>query len=162
MEGLRTEGWIHRFFRIGVLLKGANALLEIAGGVLAFVVRPSIVTDFALYITQGELTRHPNDVFASQLFQWAEHYSIDSARFAGFYLLSHGSAKLGLVIGLLHNQIWAYPISLVVFGIFVLYQTYLFTLNHSLTVLLLTLFDIMVMWFIWREYGNVRVRLRLT
>jgi len=44
-----------------------------------------------------------------------------------------------LVIGLLKGQMWAYPNSLAAFGIFVLYQTYLFALNHSPTVVLLTL-----------------------
>ena len=160
MERLRTEGRIYRLFRIGVLLKGANALLEIAGGVLALVVQPAVVADVALYLIQGELTRHPNDVFAAYLFQWAQHYSIDHARFAAFYLLSHGGVKLALVIGLLKNQMWAYPSSLVVFSIFVLYQAYLYTLNQSLAVLLLTVFDLIVMWFIWREYKIVRVHLR--
>lgn len=162
MESLRKEDRIYRLFRIGLLLKGANALLEIAGGVLAFVIRPTVITDIALYLTQGELARHPNDVFATQLLQWAQHYSIGSARLAAFYLLSHGSVKLGLIIGLLKNKMWAYPTSLVVFGIFVLYQTYLFALNHSLAVVLLTLFDLIVMWLIWREYKNVRVRPRWT
>jgi uncharacterized membrane protein len=79
-----------------------------------------------------------------------------SARFVGFYLLTHGSVKLGLVIGLLKGRMWAYPSSLAVFGIFVLYQTYLFTLNHSPAVVLLTLFDLIVIWSVWREYQIVR------
>jgi uncharacterized membrane protein len=157
---LRKEDRIYRLFRISVVLKGANALLEIAGGILAFGIRPGVITDIALYLTQGELARHPNDFFAGQLLQWAQHYSIGSARFAAFYLLSHGSVKLGLVIGLLKGQMWAYPSSLAVFGIFVLYQTYLFTLNHSPAVILLTLFDLIVMWFIWREYKIVRTNRR--
>jgi uncharacterized membrane protein len=56
----------------------------------------------------------------------------------------------------LKGQIWAYPSSLAVFGIFVLYQTYLFALNHSPAVALLTLFDVIVIWSIWREYKIVR------
>src|SRR5882672_9543210 len=98
---LRRDDRIYRLFRISVVLKGANALLEIAGGFLAFGIRPAVITDIALYLTQGELARHPNDFFAAQLLRWAQHYSIGSARLVAFYLLTHGSVKLGLVIGLL-------------------------------------------------------------
>jgi uncharacterized membrane protein len=153
---LRKEDRIHRLFRISVVLKGANALLEIASGFLAFGIRPSVISDIALYLTQGELAKHPNDVFAAHLLNWAQHYSIGSARFAALYLLTHGSVKLGLVIGLLKDQMWAYPTSLAVFGIFVLYQTYLFTLNHSLAMVLLTMFDLIVIWSISREYQIIR------
>jgi uncharacterized membrane protein len=103
-ETLRKEDGIYRLFRISLVLNGTNALLEIAGGFLAFGVRPAVLTNIALYLTQGELARHPNDVFAAVLLRSAQDYSIATARFAALYLVSHGSVKLGLVIGLLKNQ----------------------------------------------------------
>ena len=148
----------HRIFLIGVQLKGANALLEILGGVLAIAVPPSVVTRIALHLSLGELKRHPADVVTAQLYQWAEHYSIGRAHFVGLYLLSHGTIKLALVIGLLKNQMWTYPTSLAVFSIFVVLETYFLLVNRSPAVGLLTLFDVALIVFIWREYKAVRAR----
>jgi uncharacterized membrane protein len=60
------------------------------------------------------------------------------------------------VIALLKNKLWAYPWSLVVLGSFILYQIYRFTFTHSLALIVLTVFDLAVIWLIWREYQIVR------
>jgi len=60
--------------------------------------------------------------------------------------------KIFLVAGLLRNRRWAYPAALAVFGTFILYQVYRFSYTHSLGLVALTIFDLAVMWLIWREY----------
>src|SRR5476651_2265284 len=152
MAATRSENRITELFRISVLLKGANALLEIVGGIFAILIPPSVVTALASYLTQGELRENPHDFVASHLLQLAQHFSVGTKLFVGLYLLSHGIVKFALVVSLLKNQLWAYPMSLVVFGLFVFYQVYLFALNHSLLLVGLTIFDLIVMWLIWREY----------
>lgn len=37
---------------------------------------------------------------------------------------------------------------------FVVYQIYTFAYTHSLTLVLLTLFDLLIIWLTWREYGE--------
>ena len=155
MAATRSENRITELFRISVLLKGANALLEIVGGIFAILIPPSVVTALASYLTQGELRENPHDFAASHLLQLAQHFSVGTKLFVGLYLLSHGIVKFALVVSLLKNQLWAYPMSLVVFGLFVFYQVYLFALNHSLLLVGLTIFDLIVMWLIWREYKIV-------
>ncbi|MBI3677968.1 MAG: DUF2127 domain-containing protein [Proteobacteria bacterium] len=156
MTTARAERTTYELFRISVLLKGANALLEIVGGALALLIPPSAITALASYLTQGELTEDPNDFIATHLLAWANSFAVRGHLFAGLYLLSHGIVKSVLVVGLLRNRLWAYPASLVVFGLFVLYQMYLYTLNHASLLIALTLFDFVVMWLIWREYAIVR------
>ena len=159
MAATRSENRITELFRISVLLKGANALLEIVGGIFAILIPPSVVTALASYLTQGELRENPHDFVASHLLQLAQHFSVGTKLFVGLYLLSHGIVKFALVVSLLKNQLWAYPMSLVVFGLFVFYQVYLFALNHSLLLVGLTIFDLIVMWLIWREYKIVLAHL---
>lgn len=60
--------------------------------------------------------------------------------------------KIILVVGLLKNRPRAYPASLIVFGLFMLYQVYLLTHKVSLGMAALAVFDIIVMYFIWREW----------
>ncbi len=64
--------------------------------------------------------------------------------------------KLLLVVALLRGELWAYPIAVVVFAGFILYQLYRFTLTHGLGLIALSLFDAVVIWLIWLEYRALR------
>ena len=155
-EAVRSERRVYRFFEAAVFLKGVNAILEISGGLLVLLIHPAFVRKVAEYFTAEELGQDPNDFIASHLRTFAEQYAaVGHHLFAAFYLLSHGIVKFILVIGLLKGKLWSYPASLAVFGLFILYQTYLFIGDRSWTVAALTLFDLVVMYFVWREWKIV-------
>ncbi len=61
-----------------------------------------------------------------------------------------------LVLALLRSQLWAYPASLVVLGLFILYQIHEIVKAHSVVVIAVTLFDLIVVWLIWREWQIVK------
>lgn len=152
-----VERRTRRFFEISVLLKGANAVLEIVGGLLVLVISPDFVQDVATYFTAEELGQDPHDFVATHIQHFADIYATGPHQlFAAAYLLSHGVVKLALVIGLLRNKIWAYPASLAVFSLFIAYQVYLFIIQPSLGIAALTLFDLIVLYFVWREWRIVR------
>ena len=153
-----SERRIYRLFEISVLLKGADAALEIIGGTLVLLVPPTFIQHIAVYFTKEELGEDPNDFIANHLLHAAQQYAVGGELFAALYLLSHGVVKFGIVAGLLRGKLWAYPTALVVFGLFAAYQAYLFFLGHSVALAALTVFDLVVMWFIWREYQIVRTR----
>lgn len=50
---------------------------------------------------------------------------------------------------------WSYPVSLVVLGLFIIYQIYIFSSTHGIGLIILTAFDIVVMALIWHEYKRV-------
>jgi uncharacterized membrane protein len=87
---------------------------------------------------------------------WAQEFSGATKNFYTFYLISHGVIKLGLVVGLLRGKLWSYPASLVVLGLFIIYQMYRFSYTHGLGLIVLTVFDIVVLGLIWHEYQLVR------
>jgi uncharacterized membrane protein len=109
-----------------------------------------------LRYAEGELAENSTDFIATQLAHVAQQLSFAGSTFIAFYLLSRGLIKLLLVVALLKNQLWAYPASLVVLGLFVAYQCYQLTAGFSALLLALTVFDLIVMWFIWREYQVLR------
>ena len=63
-----------------------------------------------------------------------------------------------MVAALLRNKLWAYPASLVVLGLFIVYQLYRFSDTHGAGLIILTAFDVVVMGLIWHEYRLVRDR----
>jgi uncharacterized membrane protein len=156
-----NEHRIHQFFQVSVLLKGAHALIECLGGIALALVSTNSIANFVNAITQDELIKDPNDFVATHLLTMAHNFSVQTQHFYAFYLLSHGIVKVALVVGLLREKLWAYPASLIVLTLFVLYQLYRFSYTHGLGLIVLTLFDIVVMGLIWHEYGLMRRHLPL-
>lgn len=151
-----NERRIHQIFQVSVLLKGAHALLECLGGIALALVSTSSIVTFVNAISQDELIEDPNDFVATHLLAMAKDFSVQTQHFYAFYLLSHGLVKVALVVGLLREKLWAYPASLVVLALFVIYQVYRFSYTHGLGLIALTSFDIVVMALIWHEYGLMR------
>ena len=151
-----NEQRIHRIFEVSVLLKGAHALIECIGGLALAFVSTTGIAELVNRLTQDELIEDPNDFIATHLLNMAQGFSVVSKNFYAFYLLSHGIVKLALVVGLLRNKLWAYPASLIVLTLFIVYQIYRFSYTQSIGLIVLTVFDLIVMVLIWHEYGIMR------
>jgi len=151
-----NEHRIHQIFKVSVLLKGAHALIECAGGLALALVRTSTIAALVNRLTQEELIEDPNDFVATHLLTMAQNFSVSTQHFYAFYLLSHGIVKLFLVIGLLRGRLWSYPTSLVALGLFIVYQLYRFSYTHGVGLIVLTVFDLLVMGLIWHEYHLAR------
>jgi len=150
------EQRVHQIFEISVALKGIHAAIECVSGMLLALIGTSTITTIADTLAQDELREEPHDLVATTLLHWAQGFSGATKNFYTFYLISHGVIKLGLVVGLLRGKLWSYPASLVVLGLFIIYQMYRFSYTHGLGLIVLTVFDIVVLGLIWHEYQLVR------
>jgi uncharacterized membrane protein len=150
------EHRIHQLFELSLLLKGAHALLECAGGVLLWAVSTERIVLWVNWLTMQELIEDPHDFVATHLLELAQRFTVSTKNFYAFYLLSHGVVQVFLVAGLLLGKLWAYPASLLALGLFILYQVYRFSYTHSPGLVALTLFDLLVIVLIWHEYRVVR------
>jgi len=138
-------------FRVSVLIKGADGVLELLGGLILLVVPGERLVGFAHWLTQHELSQDRHDFVATHLLHLAQSLR-GRPVFAGVYLLSHGAVKVVLVAALLRNKLWAYPATLIFLLGFILYQLYRIAISPSLALVMLTVFDAFVMWLVWREY----------
>src|SRR5882724_4237306 len=150
----RREETLHRLFLISAWLKGAAGVLEAVAGIPFFFVAPKALETFVVFLTAPELAEDPNDWIATHLAQAVHQFSSDTAFFAGAYLVIHGLIKIFLVAGLLRGKLWAYPVSLWFLAAFIAYQCYRYTYTHSISLVLLTVFDLAVAFLIWREYQS--------
>lgn len=151
-----NERRVHQVFLLSILLKGAHAVIECAGGLALALVSTGTIARLVNRFTQEELIEDPNDILATHLLGWAQNFSVASKQFYAFYLLSHGVVKLLLVVALLKGKLWSYPASLVVFGLFIVYQLYRFSYAHGAGLIALTVLDVVVMFLIWHEYNLAR------
>ncbi len=156
MKKLLDEKNIHVAFEVSLALKGVFALAEIAAGLLTYLITPQFVFDLIRTITRTELTEDPQDFVASYLFHAAQNLSVSSQHFAAFYLLTHGIIKLWLILGLWKGRLAYYPVAIVVFGFFIVYQIYRYNFTQSPLLLLITVLDGVVIWLTWTEYRYLR------
>lgn len=156
-----NEHRVHQAFRLSIVLKGLHALAEIAGGLAFYFIPAPTVLDWVNALTRMELTEDPRDFVATHLLAAAQSLTGSEERFYAFYLVSHGLIKLVLVVGLLREKLVFYPISLVAMGGFIAYQLYRYSYTGSFGLILLTIFDVVVMWFIWHEWRRMERHLPL-
>jgi uncharacterized membrane protein len=148
----RREQRLHRFFEITLLLKALFAVGEIVAAIGVYVVPLDTVANFVGAISHAELRAHPHDAVAAHLADWAQNLSVGTQHFVAFYLLTHGAVKLWVIIGLLRERLWYYPVALVVFLLFIAYQIHRYTQTHSVSLLLITAVDLVVIGLTWHEY----------
>ncbi|SMC21524.1 Uncharacterized membrane protein [Clostridium acidisoli DSM 12555] len=146
----------HKSFKIGILVKGIDSVLEMIGGILLIFLNPNRLNKLVTLLTQHELSEDPKDVVANFIIKLSSHFSLSGQYFGIFYLMSHGIIKLILVVMLWKRKIWAYPLTVVSLILFILYQIYRCTIMYSTGLVLLTIFDIVMIILTLIEYKSIK------
>jgi uncharacterized membrane protein len=147
---------LDRTFRVSISLKGIDGLLEIIGGISLLFVAPATLQRWVRMLTAHELAQDPHDFVARHLLRSASTLSHSTTLFAAVYLLSHGIAKVVLVVALLQDRLWAYPWTIALLCVFIAYQVYRLTYRVSAGFVLLTAFDVFVLVLTVLEYRRKR------
>jgi uncharacterized membrane protein len=148
---------LDRAFKIGLLLKAADGVLEIAGGIALLFLTPTDIQHFVRALTAHELSQDPHDFLANHLLHSTVHLTKGTTLFGAVYLLSHGIAKVALVVLVLRNKLWAYPWLIALLLAFIIYQLYrIIAVHFSFGLAALTIFDAVLVWLTWREYQAKR------
>ncbi len=144
---------IRRIFRWSLILKAIDSAIEMAAGAALYFVSYSAIVGFVHWLTRTELTEDPRDFLANWLMHSAEAFSVSRKDAAAVYLFSHGAIKLFLVIMVLREKDWAYPVFMAALVLLIAYQCYQIALVFSLWLAVLTVFDAVVLVLTWHEYG---------
>lgn len=148
--------FLHIGFEFGIIIKGIDGILEILGGFLFLMINSTKLSNIVALITQHELSEDPNDLIAHFLLKIANEYSVSTQYFGFFYLLSHGIIKLFLICMLMLKKHWAYPLAIVFLVLFIVYQIYRYVIDHSFLLILLTVFDLIMIFLTWKEYKSLK------
>lgn len=155
--------WYHpatlldKVFEGGIILKGMSGALEFLAGLLLVLTSPASISGFLAFITQREIAEDPHDRLAAFILHSADHFNSGVKVYAVAYLWIHATIKLIAVVGILRNKLWAYPFSLITLSLLMLFQVYSIVVRFSIGMLLLTVFDVLILWLIWREYAKVKL-----
>ncbi len=124
---------LDKTFKIGLVLKGLDGILEVVGGIVLLLVSPHAIEHIVRALTAHELSEDPRDLIARYLLHSTSHLSAGVTLFGAIYLLSHGIAKIVLVALVLRDKLWAYPWRIALLLAFIAYQIYRITaVNFSI------------------------------
>lgn len=147
-----------KLFRLSLWGKLLDGLLETSGGILLLIITPDQINHLARWLTEGELSEDPHDWVANHILNTAHHLTGASLAFGAAYLLAHGLVKIVLVVEVIRDHIWAYLGLIGVTAIFVIYQVYRLAVKFSVSLLLLTLFDLLIIYLTQKEYRRYLAR----
>lgn len=148
-------------FDVALLLKGLFAAGEILCGVAAFFLSPKRVIALVATVSRDTPATGLIDRLVDALYVWSRSFSAGTQHFVIIYLLFHGIVKLAVIILLWKKQLWAYPVSVIVFTGFIVYQLVQFASTHSILLLLLTALDVIVIILTILEYRTMMKSRRL-
>jgi uncharacterized membrane protein len=143
---------LHWLFRIGITFKGLDGLMELVGGFLFVFFSPDAMSDFVDRNTRAVLQWDPDNLIAHSLRHSFDQMSTGGKIFVAIYLLGHGAIKLLMVVGLLREKRWVFPVAIVVLLGFIGFQIYHLCGHFSIGLVVFTVLDAVIAALVWNEY----------
>ena len=104
------------------------------------------------------MVQDPADILVNFLLNSFSTFSKSIMFFFAIYLVIHGVIKIGLIFSLWKGKLWAYPLSEIIFSLFIIYQIYKYIISPSFFLIFLTFLDALVIILIYLEYKNIKKR----
>ena len=139
----------HDAFLVTVVVKGLDGILGIIFGFV--LIYTDSVSDIIFFLTRNEIVEDPDNYFATHLRAFAAQ-SHEAFLIGGLYLIAHGLVKSFISISLWRSFVWAYPAAMAILSFFILGQLIRISQTGSLPLIIITLFDVVMLALVLREY----------
>jgi uncharacterized membrane protein len=156
-----TQAVLDRWFRIAVAIKGLDGIVEALSGAFLLIVPAAQIKGVIATLATNEIQENKHAFIAHFVLSLDQKVDVHVQLFVAIYLLAHGCIKIALAIALLKRYFRLYPYAMGFLVVFIVYQSYLITANHSLLLVALTLFDIAVTvltYLEWQRHRNEMVK----
>lgn len=147
-EQRRRERILHLIFYLSLIGKGLFGLGQMASGIVVLVVPRHFWHQLALKLAGGSA----DNFVTAYLLDVTKNLDSGLQLYAAIYMISHAATKIVLVWAVLKGKMWAYPWMMGFLVIFIVYQTYEIFARESIFFLLLTIFDIFILWLTRHEW----------
>jgi uncharacterized membrane protein len=143
-------------FRIALLVKAIDGAVELIAAVVLLLVSGATGHRLIDDVLSRDLLGPPDGSLARHFVAGTAEFASGNRTFAVVYLGLHGVVKLALVAALLRKWMPAYPVAVVVLGLFVIYEIYRATQTGSVLLPVLAAVDVAIIVMIVREYRVLR------
>lgn len=142
-------------FDIALLLKSIFAIGEVISGLILFFLTPTRMAGIIDKITHGETS----SLIGNLLINFGQHFTVSAQYLAAIYLLSHGLIKFITLFLLWRKILWSYPLSILIFIGFIIYQMIEYAHTQSIFMILVTLVDLIMIILTILEYRSLKGKL---
>ncbi|VVB79384.1 Uncharacterised protein [uncultured archaeon] len=156
MKAKLVDREIFETFRVLTFFKFLFALSEFIAGIVIFAIGRNNLVNFVISVAQRELLEDGNGSIAGYIVNLAQNFSIKAEIFIALYLIIHGIVKIILLYGVWNRKKIAYPVSILVFSLFLIYQIRLYLTNFSSWLLVLSVIDLAYVALLIFEFLTVR------
>ncbi len=152
--------WLaHRFFILTILAKGLLGLVQLATAAAITLGATRLLPSFAQSLVAAELAEDPNDFLAARILSMVARLPEADTTFYALYFAAHGLLHVAVVAALLFSATWAYPFTLLVLCVFVVYQVFEWTAVGGPLLIVLSAIDLLVIYLTvleWRHRPDPR------
>ncbi len=134
-----------------------GTLRLILGGILLKFFIGTHLADVLLNAMSYEVETDPNDAIFQFIYVALQDHTFTITYFVASYLIFWGTVDIVLSICLLQRRLWAFPLTMGLISLFILYSIYRVFHTHSLILLSIILIDIVIVYIIYHEYTNLKV-----
>jgi len=138
-------------FRLGLIIKGIDSLFEVIGGIL--LTMPTKLSRYLLVISQHEAFRH-HEALAGRLDHLAGMATMHPSMVEAVYLIVHGATKVVLIVAIARGFRWGYIGLMAVLSLFACIELVRAGTAREVVTGVLGLFDLAVVFVIYREYRS--------
>jgi uncharacterized membrane protein len=149
----------YKIARFLVYFKGIFGIIELIIGIGLLLVGPKALNKYMLWLVEFEPFDKPSRIMDSTTQFIADHVLGSLHTLIALYMIVHGLVFIAVVIALVHKKLWAFPTAGIILTLFIVYQIYRLALAFSLILLIFTLIDIAIMFFLRYEYRRVKFKL---
>lgn len=146
----------NRLFRLGMWWRILYGIIRLFVGFAFLKLVNTPLIDLLYKLTSTEIGEDPTDFFIGILNSFLQVHPLTVTYFLSAYLIFWGMVDIFLSVSLLKHRLWAFPVTLWLIALFVLYMFYRFTHTHSPILLATIVFDFWIFWLISREFKKIK------
>ena len=103
-----------------------------------------------------ELIEEPGDLLVNFTRNFLTHHPLQITYFLASYFIFWGLVDMVLSYNLIKHRLWAFPVSMVLVSLFIIYELVRVTHTHSLLLLWIIFVDMVILLLIGREYAKLK------
>lgn len=149
----------HALFKYGMYWRIFYGFLRVVIGTALLQVVNVPLIDLVYRFMNHEIAEDVSDTVFVTLQAYLQSHPLTITYFFAFYLLFWGTLDVVLSVFLLKHKLWAFPVTLNLIIVFVVYEFFRFMHTHSLMLLTVIIIDIGVYFLIKYEYKKAKLRL---
>lgn len=148
----------HRLFQYAMIWRIIYGLLRLLTGLLLLKFIHEPFSNVFRALTHLEITAEQANLFFYTINSFLETHPMYVTYFVTGYLIFWGTLDIVLSIKLLLHKMWAFPLSMYLISIFIIYELFRLFHTHSLILLCVIAVDMFILWLIKKEYLKYRIR----